>query len=372
MTPFYRSGLGWIISKTPTRLGKKAAGYYHPKIPHRSIRSSLSWQIKKLWAQYKGSLSYEKDFDLYVANKIKRGEYKAKVLITLQDYMPNSVKAARDKGFRVWSDQIINQSIETFERIELHLEKYSLPLPIKHSEENNKAIVSSADLITIPSTYCLQGIKEQIPQETTIALVPYGASSERFFPPKNKNDEEIIILARAQSIRKGGHLLLEALLDCASELISLAKPKKIKVKILGKYEKALISTLEKIRLPPEIKIEHENIPHTSVPLEYQKASIFVMPSLSEGRSLACLEAMHASLPLIITPYCGIDGFIHGKMGYLISDTSTSLSSALIDAFSQKENWPTWGAEARSLAEGYTWEKYEQKISQIASEALCKK
>lgn len=370
VTPFYRCGLGRLVSALPGNVGNKARGYFHPDIPLRSVISPVWWQLRKLFSLYKYDLSYERAFDKFVAHAIETGKYRAKVLVTLQDYMPDTVRAAQRRGYLIWSDQILNQSDEMASRILLHEEEMGLDSTWQHSECNNNEIITASNVITVPSNYCSNGIKERVAPHTRIAIIPYGASDEQFTVKRLEDPQQIVILARAQSFRKGGHLLLSALQQCGAALLAISAPKKIKVVIMGNLEPMLRNILDGLVLPKGLTVVYGNVAHAIVPKLYQQASLFVMPSLSEGRSLACLEAMHAELPLIITPYCGVDGFEHGRMGYEIADTAISLSTALVEAFKNRQSWPQWGLNSKQLASQLTWTEYERAISSLTREILC--
>lgn len=369
VTPFYRCGLGALVAQMPGKIGRKAKGYFHPDIPLSSVVSPLKWQLRKLILLFNNSLSYEREFDRFVAHAIETGKYQAKVLVTLQDYMPATVKAAKKRGWKIWSDQILNQSDEMASRIAQHEQSLGLLNTWQHSEKRNDEIIAAADVITVPSSYTLNGIKGRIGANTRVVTIPYGASAKQFAGNRLVDSQQIIILARVHSIRKGGHLLLQALQQCSAEMLAVCAPKKIKVVILGNLQPELCNLLNEIDLPTGLTVVHGNVPHAEVARLYQQASLFVMPSLSESMSLACIEALHAGLPLIITEYCGIDGFAPGEMGYEVEDTVESLACALVNAFNNLHLWQRWGYNSRQLAKQFTWDAYEQRISQLADELL---
>jgi glycosyltransferase involved in cell wall biosynthesis len=369
ITPFYKKGFGRIVSLFPGNIGSKADGYFHPAISSKAVLAPIDWQIRKLLSIRRGDTTYEKAFDSFVADMIANGKVSAKLVITLQDYMPKTVRSAKNRGAKIWSDQILNQSAETSSRIMLHEKKYGLSQSWRHCEVNNGDVIALSDLITVPSDYCFTGIKDRLGPSTNVAVVPYGASIEQFSVKRIESNDEIVVLARAHSVRKGGHLLIRALGSKGRTLLKLSGSKRIKVIILGQLEEALTSMLKATSLPAGIVVEHGNVPHALVAEVYKRASLFVMPSLSESMSLACIEAMHAGLPLVITPYCGIDGFDHGRMGYLASDSIDSLESALVEAFANRMLWPQWGEESRRLASRLTWPKYQNTICKLAVEAL---
>jgi len=369
VTPFYSVGLGRLVAAMPGYAAAKAGGYAHSKISSDIVESPFWWQIKKLCLPNKKLLSFYRDFDEFVARKITRGDYQGKLLVTLQDYMPSTVRAAKKRGFIIWSDQISNQSQKAMARVLGHEQALGIESGWQHSESSNNDVIHLSDVITVPSSYCLNGIKNRISSDTYTVTIPYGASAKDFSLSHHEDSEQIVILARAQSIRKGGHLLIDALKQCGSGLLLACAPKGIKVIILGSLEPLLEAKWAALELPKGITLQHGNIPHSKVAQLYQQASLFVMPSLSESFSLACLEAMHAGLPLIITKYCGVDGFQNEKMGYEVSDSSEDLASSLVKAFNNQHLWREWGGNAKCLAKGLTWENYEMSISQLAKKFL---
>lgn len=367
--PFYRCGIGRFVACLPGKIGSRAQGYFHPEIPLSVVVSPMKWQIRMLVSHFDNDTSYVQKFDRFVAQAIENGEFQARILVTLQDYMPESVRAAKRRGYLIWSDQISNQSAEVTSRIRRHWRELGLSSTWQHSERNNDEIIANANIITVPSSYCLDGIKERALSHTQVATIPYGAHAEQFSAERLEDPRQIVILARAPSIRKGGHLLLNALQQCGAELLAACMPKKIKVVILGKLETELLAILDKLALPEGLSVEHGGVPHVMVARLYQQASLFVMPALSESMSMACVEAMHAGLPLIITKYCGIDGFASGEMGYVVADTTESLAAVLVDAFNNQQLWQQWGANSKGIAKQLTWETYESGIAKLTRETL---
>ena len=362
ITPFYRRGLGALVARLPGKIGNKAKGYFNSDIPLSCVCSPIIWQTRKLFAIFRNDATFDHDFDIFVAQTINAGKYQANVLVTLQDYMPKTVAAAKNRGWKIWSDQISNQSAEMRIRIAHHEKSLKITSPWQHDESSNDEILAVSDIITVPSSYTLDGISHRAPRNAEIFTIPFGASAQQFSGERLTDREVITILARAHSVRKGGHLLLKALQQCGTDLLAASGTKKIRVRILGKYEFVLAEFLSKLDLPKGLTIEHGNVAHAEVAGLYRQASLFVMPSLSESMSLACIEALHAGLPLIITEYCGIDGFRHGEMGYETEDTVESIASNLLKAFQNQDSWPQWSAAARKLAHELTWERYTSSIS----------
>ena len=111
------------------------------------------------------------------------------------------------------------------------------------------------------------------------------------------------------------------------------------------------------------------VAHSDVPAMLAAADLFVMPSLAESMSLACVEAMQVGLPMVITKYCGIDAFVSGEMGIEVNDTVESVAEGLVDAFRERDKWSVWGANCRAAVAKQSWAHYEAQIVNISVEVI---
>lgn len=104
-------------------------------------------------------------------------------------------------------------------------------------------------------------------------------------------------------------------------------------------------------------------------LAFAAADAFVLPSFSEGFSMAVLEAMAARLPVIITPGCNFPEAVTSEAAILIepnaADTERGLRELMSMSDAQRrqmgqrartliESQYTWDAAARRMAELYGW------------------
>jgi glycosyltransferase involved in cell wall biosynthesis len=96
------------------------------------------------------------------------------------------------------------------------------------------------------------------------------------------------------------------------------------------------------------------------------ADLFLMPTLSEGMSLAAVEAMCSGLPLVISKFSGVDCFVDGEMGVLIEDNVESVEGGISRALADQAQLDRWGRNARAAASGLSWERYEREISSLAA------
>lgn len=98
---------------------------------------------------------------------------------------------------------------------------------------------------------------------------------------------------------------------------------------------------------------------------YQRAHVFVLPSLEEGMSNAALEAMACGLPIIMTDTGGKDVILDQRNGYLVRKRS---SDDIYDALEALVNDPfkreAMGRRSREVALSRPWEKIAESYMEI--------
>jgi glycosyltransferase involved in cell wall biosynthesis len=369
--PFYRRGLGAAVARLPGSIGRKASGYFHPGLRKVRLLQSLAWQTRKLWSFLGDPHDIEKPYDAYVAARLLSGEWRARVVVTLQDHMPRTSAAARQIGAVLWSDQIINLSAAARARIAMHVQRCGASAAIlENNEDANTQVLAAADVVTAPSQYTLDGLGDRIRRGAQVHRVPYGVDAARFDVRHVDEGDAFTIVARAHSVRKGGHLLLEALLRFHQRWAQLVRPRRLRIVFLGAFEPALLPMYEKVRALPTVSVRAGNIPNADVPALFASSHLFLMPTLSESMSLACVEAMRASLPLLITEYAGVDCFVDGEMGLLLEDTVESIDAAVVRALGDPQQLARWRINVREASNALTWETYEQSMAGVAASAVA--
>lgn len=97
---------------------------------------------------------------------------------------------------------------------------------------------------------------------------------------------------------------------------------------------------------------------------YERANVFVHPTLYEGSSMVTLEAMAHETPVIATRVGGIpDKVMDGASGLLVPPGDVeALGRAVAAALSEREMLREWGIEGRRIVEAaFSWEK---RVSEV--------
>ena len=228
--------------------------------------------------------------------------------------------------------------------------------------------INMTDYFFVPSTFVKNSLIFSGVSADKIHIIPYGVDCKMFQCTKRRvvsDDRPIkLLLVGECSYRKGIAYLLEAVLsyDNAFDLT-----------VIGNYNR-IQDLYEKYKQNKNIHFLGR-INHDQLPIYYQDADIFVLPSLSEGLSLAGLEAMSCGLPIICSLNCGVNDLVEeSRNGWIMEEISTdglcvAMGKALLDRYKLHD----MGIEARKKAEEYSWEHYEEcvkkEINNIIGEQL---
>ena len=368
--PLYKKGIGGLLPYVPGQIGKKASGYSVDGLSDHVKTVPFSLQLIKLLSFVGEPEEVEIPFDLYVSKLIREGKLKPRVFVSLQDYMPLSTMAAKCSGAKIWNDQILNLSTEASCRISAHYLDLEL-IPPKHDETVNDIVLAMADYVTAPSEYTIAGLSNRLNPSANLKSIPYGVG-ENFSVPRETKTNEITILARSNTIRKGGHLLAQALRDRFLDIKDELGNSKLNIHILGELEDAVKKMFDEFELDSTVvNLTHGTVAHSEVPKILSRADLFFMPTLSESMSLAAIEAMQASLPLVITDYAGVDCFQHNEMGVRIEDaTCDAVVNSLLFALRNREKWDSWGKASREAANDLSWNVYKNKINKFCESIMA--
>jgi len=218
--------------------------------------------------------------------------------------------------------------------------------------ERCTAEIRAADHIMAPSDYVVKTLVDAGADPSKISLFPYGVDTELFRPaltPREENEEFHILYAGQLSQRKGIKYLLQAFkeLRIPQSRLTLLGP------VIGQGRGFA---------PYEGLFQHvSGIPHHAMPEFYQKADVFVFPSLHEGSANVTYEALASGLPVITTFESGsvvrdsVDGYIV-PAGHV-----EALKDRILNLYHDRDRRRQMAIEARRRAEQFTWTAFRHRV-----------
>ncbi|WP_340819089.1 glycosyltransferase family 4 protein [Methanolobus sp. WCC4] len=187
---------------------------------------------------------------------------------------------------------------------------------------------------------------------------------------KVKDDEIVVLCPRRLAPKNGVIYLIEAIPQIA------AINQKIKFVIVGeggfkKQRTEMEDTLINLSLDDKV-IFTGDIPNHEMPEFFAASDIVVLPSLMEATSIAGLEAMSSSKPLIGTTVGGIPYLIDDNItGILVPPKDSEALANAIDRLTKDEDMRNYmGLNARKKVETeFSWEIIAKKTLRIYEELI---
>lgn len=349
VTLMYDRGIVSAVGKSlSSRFSEKVAEYAGDGIAAKWVVSPPWWQVRRVCAKFFGGLEdLVRTFDEWCAGEVAARRWRARAYHVVQDYVPLTARAIKEAGSRLVVEETSNSSAEARERARATIADGGMGIEafgFSPDEAANSEVLAIADHVICPNKYTLGGVASRC-RQASVWVIPYGVDTEAFAckaPAWEAPGPSLSIAARANTPRKGAHILLGALPSLAAATDSALK---VRWRMLGKVDGGLFGLMKRCRasLGPNMEIGDGHVPHREVPAMLRASDLFVMPAISESMSLAALEAAATGLPLAVTPYCGLDAFEDGRHGFLIEEaTIPALVRALSRAFAQREKWPLMG------------------------------
>jgi len=205
-----------------------------------------------------------------------------------------------------------------------------------------------ADAVTVPSHHARNTfVNFGVPPEK-IHVLPYGVDLEIFRSRDAEPATFNVLFVGRIGIPKGVHYLIEA-----ANLIGAP----VHLTLIGAATDGTRQLLSRAKipvttLPPMSKVD--------LARQYQKASVFVMPSVDEGLALVQAEAMASGVPVIATRATGsLDLFSDGVEGFIVPERDPF---AIADKLAKLRSDPTlrmqMGEAARTKAASLGgWNRY---------------
>lgn len=219
--------------------------------------------------------------------------------------------------------------------------------------------LETADYITTPSDFAYQSMLENGVPEGKLIKIPFGAdvpnikdqiSNIKNTSQKSKGSRFAALFVGQVGIRKGVPYLLEAWRKLGL--------KDAELYLLGEVEKAVEKIIAPYRSFPSIHFVGYADPRSY----YEKADIFVFPSIEEGSALVTYEALAAGLPVITTFNAG-SVVEDGGEGFIITAGSTSaIAERVKELYENPSLLVRMRANAVAKGRFCTWEKYGDNLA----------
>ncbi len=203
-----------------------------------------------------------------------------------------------------------------------------------------------------------------------IRVIPNGVDSNFFSSNGNHNKKITILYVGRLSKQKGLNNLIEPIkaLKQKSNI-----PFQLNIVGDGPEKKQLIQKFKQNKLDDIVKFSGW-INKAELIKQYQSASIFLFPSLSEGMPNAILEAMASGLPIIATKVAGNEELVrNNENGYLVPiNNSKILTDKLIDLIECPNKMREMGKRSRHIAKTeYTWEYMANEYIKLSKNTITK-
>ena len=333
----------------PAPVRRKTVCFWAPVMKHalRTIGSRID-----LDEQYRESLRFAEELG---AAMIRAGYGRATHVYSMLGEGGPFLVEARRRGIQVIcevyialsADRIVAEESRQYPDFCQILPDYEA---IRQELANRTSLVDLADWLVCPS----ETVKNDLTTRWGVhpartAVVPYGVDP-KWFDLEPKPVPKRVLFVGTANLRKGIHYLAMA----ANEL---AQRRKV-------YEFHIVGDVSDEvrchRLCERLTILGR-LPHNRIEREFQKADVFVLPSLAEGSAQTTYEALAASIPVITTPAAG-SVVRDGEEGLIVSERNTSaLSEAIERIVEDRRLRNEMSARARRRAADYTWSHFGARL-----------
>ncbi len=218
-----------------------------------------------------------------------------------------------------------------------------------------------ADYILVASNFVRNSCIENGVASEKIFVMPYGINADHFCPlslQTERQDFRILFVGRIMHL-KGIQYLLDA-------YTKLALPQ-TELWLCGNIVET-VPTLQ--QFPDDVK-RLGHVPYRQMPEIYNQVDVFVLPTLLEGLSQVCIEAMACGKPVITTPNSGLQGILrNGQDGFIVPIRDVeALAEKILYLYENREICVEMGKSARRTAETYTWQRYREQVASVFSQIL---
>lgn len=211
-----------------------------------------------------------------------------------------------------------------------------------------------------------QGLKElalKAEPKKEIGVIYNGVDIEEFFQDASKRqaDQFTIICVSRVTPRKGVRFLIQAF-----KILS-GRYENVRLLIVGdgNEKKSLEDLVQGLDIKDKVEFAGA-VAHENVLGYYQRANVFVLPSLNEGMSNVMLEALACGLPVVATNTGGTKELLTDNVNGLVvkmkdaDDLAEKIEKLILNPELEKE----MSLESRKLAESLGWGKVAGEYAEV--------
>ncbi len=229
-----------------------------------------------------------------------------------------------------------------------------------------KLILRSADIYTVNSTATKSSVLDVSKSNKDLMIIPMGVDLDLFKPSlkrTNNSEKSSVILTVGRLDKNKG---INYLINAMTRVISKFSETKLIIVGDGPERDNLANQIKKLHLEENIKLVGA-IKKKDLPEFYNKADLFVLPSLNEGLGIVLLEAMACGTPVIGSNVGGVsDIIINGENGFFIKPgDSKDIAEKIILCLSDKTIIKMCSIKGlNTVNEKFAWYSIAEKFSNV--------
>jgi glycosyltransferase involved in cell wall biosynthesis len=239
-------------------------------------------------------------------------------------------------------------------------EKVIVPDRAMEEEVQKRLSVAPDQIVVIPLAIDLAVIDEPVSPEVR------QATTERL----GIEEKTAVVLSVGRIESNKGFSVLAAALARSKE--RLPHPWLWVLVGKGPQESRLANEVQKLGLAENARFAGR-LPDRELAALYERADLFVHPTLYEGSSLVTLEAMAHRRPVVATAVGGIpDKVVEGKSGFLVPPGDPeALAETMVKAFSLGRGLDELGIEGRRRVEAeFSWKRRAARLVELYKDVIA--
>lgn len=263
---------------------------------------------------------------------------------------------------KIFVDRMIDHSL-FLKRLFYRTSPYHLLLP--HLEKHVVGAGGSHRVIAVCRQVKIDLMHAYGVRDDKIVVIPNGVDHERFHPKRRLTDgrrvrEELGIAPAARVVIFVGTGFRRKGLERILHLWDAGLVRGVHLLIVGND-----SQLSHYRSRWRRKDVFFVGPQPNVEAYYAAADLLVLPSVQEAFGNVVLEALAAGLPVITVQGVGAADELHSELarGILKNPNDPEELREKIEYLLEPNRWPALSRDARAVAEGYTWDKYLDRLEE---------